>query len=244
MSMRQALSDEVLTQKLTEKDVFKIKLSLSCLSNRVFVCNAVANLYIWQPPSATNPSNVWQYVRTGIPAIVVSSGHSGDRNPKGMYVCLVERQSGFCVWKESITANSNYREQQKNFHVMAVASEVGTMAGLRFADEDSAGLFYKDVTSNLDWILHHRSMPDLHELDLSHGLKEKSKKTRKLKKNEISSPCLFSHVTSITTATQVSDEVDSNTSHSDSNHDSKRVMNGHSKTSNIRRAFSMSKKRR
>ncbi|XP_020893956.1 uncharacterized protein LOC110233052 [Exaiptasia diaphana] len=244
MSLRPALGDDPLLQKLGEKDIFKIKLSLSCLSNKVFVCSAVANLYIWQPPIGENTSNSWQYVRTGIPAIVVSTGLSGARNPKGMSISLMDKQSGFCVWKEHITSNSNYREQQPNFHVLALSSGDGVMAGLRFANEDSASLFYKDVISNLDDVLQTSSSPEI-EIVQGSPTKERFKKFRKLKKNEISSPCLFSHVTSITNATLVGDGVN-NSSDSDNSHkDSKKSMNGHSgRTANLRRAFSVTKKRR
>lgn len=239
MSVRQALSDDTLSQKLGEKDIFKIKLSLSCLSSRVVVCNAVANLYLWQPPTVETSTNSWQYVRTGIPAIVVNSGDSGSRNPKGMSIYLMDKQSGFSIWKEVITANSNYREQQGNFHVLALSTGGGVMAGLRFADEDAAKMFLKDVITNLEDVIQTSSMPEIDKLHVSTG-NEKLKKFRKLKKNEISSPCLFSHVTSITNATLVNDGLDNSDSQKD-----KKSMNGHSsRSSNLRRAFSVTKRRR
>lgn len=239
--LRQALSDDPLQQRLAEKDIFKVKLSLSCLSNKVYVCSAVANLYVWQPPLGESTNSSWQYVRTGIPALVVSTGFSGARNPKGMSISLMDKQSGFSIWKETITTNSNYREQQANFHVLALSSGEGMMAGLRFGNEDSAKSFYEDVISNLEDVLQTSSSPEI-ELVQSTPTKDRFRKFRKLKKNEISSPCLFSHVTSITNATLVGD-VDSNDS--DSPKDNKKTTNGHSsKTTNLRRAFSVTKKRK
>lgn len=241
MSLRQARPDDPLQQKLGEKDIFKIKLSLSCLSNKVFVCSAVANLYVWQPPLGESKANSWQFVRSGIPALVVSNGLSGARNPKGITISLMDRQSGFSIWKENLTSNSNYREQQANFHVLSLSSGDGMMAGLRFGNEDAAKSFYKDVLSNLDDVLQTSSSPEIEILQSSPS-KDRFKKFRKLKKNEISSPCLFSHVTSITNATLVGD-VDSNDS--EKRKDSHKSMNGHSsKATNLRRAFSVTKKRK
>lgn len=124
MSMRTTLSDDALSERLSDKDIFKIKLSLSCLSNRVVVCGTTASLYLWQPPSIERPSNQWTLERSGVPVLVISTGDCGARNPKGVHVSLVERDSCFATWKETLTSNSNYHEQQKNFHTLML-SKIG-----------------------------------------------------------------------------------------------------------------------
>ena len=241
MSMRATVSDEALSEKLSEKDIFKIKLSLSCLSNRVVVSDTTAVLYFWQPPSPESPSNQWTYSRSGVPVLVISSGDSGDRNPRGVYVGLVERESGFATWKEIITANSNYREQQKNFHTLALSTGDGTMAGIRFNCEDSANTFLKSVIDAVEENSTAASAPELNKLS-THTSKERLKKFRKLKKVEISTPCLFSHVTSITTATQIG-ETGKNQGKKDK--DNVQGVNGElNRPTHIRRAFSMSKTRK
>lgn len=241
MSMRATVSDEALSEKLSEKDIFKIKLSLSCLSNRVVVSGTTAVLYFWQPPSPESPSNQWTYSLSGVPVLVISSGDSGDRNPRGVYVGLVERESGFATWKETITANSNYREQQKNFHTLALSTGDGTMAGIRFNCEDSANTFLKSVIDAVEENSTAASAPELNKLS-THTSKERLKKFRKLKKVEISTPCLFSHVTSITTATQIG-ETGKNQGKKDK--DNVQGVNGElNRPTHIRRAFSMSKTRK
>ena len=132
MSRRDSSRDEAFSDRLSEKDIFKIRLSLSCLSNRVVVCGSTAKLFYWTPPSAASLSNKWTSARSGVPVLVISSGDSGDRNPKGAYVGLVETDSGFSTWKETLTSSSNYREQQRNFHTLMLSTGDGTMAGLRF----------------------------------------------------------------------------------------------------------------
>ena len=239
--MRTTLSDEALGERLTEKDIFKIKLSLSCLSNRVVVCGATASLYFWQPPSLESPSNQWTLARSGVPVLVISTGDCGARNPKGVYLSLVERDSGFATWKETLTSSSNYREQQKNFHTLMLSNGDGTMAGFRFNCEEAANAFLKDVEAAVEEALTAASAPELNKLQTSNG-KEKVKKFRKLKKVEISTPCLFSHVTSITTATQIGEA--GKTQQKREKEDIKALNGELSRPAHIRRAFSMSKTRK
>lgn len=240
MSMRTTLSDDALSERLSDKDVFKIKLSLSCLSNRVVVCGTTASLYLWQPPSIERPSNQWTLERKGVPVLVISTGDSGARNPKGVHLSLVERDSGFTTWKETLTSNSNYREQQKNFHTLMLSNGDGAMAGFRFNCEEAANVFLKDVEASVQEILSSTSAPELNKLPNSSS-RERLKKFRKLKKVEISTPCLFSHVTSITAATQIGEG--ENSQHK-KDKDKGKAMNGElSRPAHIRRAFSMSKRR-
>jgi len=239
--MRTTLSDEALGERLTEKDIFKIKLSLSCLSNRVVVCGATASLYFWQPPSLESPSNQWTLARSGVPVLVISTGDCGARNPKGVYLSLVERDSGFATWKETLTSSSNYREQQKSFHTLMLSNGDGTMAGFRFNCEEAANAFLKDVEAAVEEALTAASAPELNKLQTSNG-KEKVKKFRKLKKVEISTPCLFSHVTSITTATQIGEA--GKTQQKREKEDIKALNGELSRPAHIRRAFSMSKTRK
>lgn len=42
--------------------------------------------------------------------LVISIGDCGVRNFKGVYVSLVERDSGFVIWKEIFILNFNYYE--------------------------------------------------------------------------------------------------------------------------------------
>lgn len=240
MSMRTTLSDDALSEKLSDKDVFKIKLSLSCLSNRVVVCATTASLYHWQPPTLERPSNQWSLDRKGVPVLVISTGDSGARNPKGVHLSLVERDSGFATWKETLTSSSNYREQQKNFHTLMLSNGDGTMAGFRFNCEEAASVFLRDVEAAVQEHLSATSAPELNKLPSSTS-RERLKKFRKLKKVEISTPCLFSHVTSITAATQIGE---GEKSQHKKDKDKGKALNGElSKPAHIRRAFSMSKRR-
>ena len=241
MSMRTTLSDDALSERLSDKDVFKIKLSLSCLSNRV--------VGVWNDskplPLATSESRTSFESMDARTQRSSSFGHqqledSGARNPKGVHLSLVERDSGFTTWKETLNSSSNYREQQKNFHTLMLSNGDGAMAGFRFNCEEAANLFLKDVEAAVQEVLSCTSVPELNKIPSSSS-RERLKKFRKLKKVEISTPCLFSHVTSITAATQIGEG--ENSQHK-KDKDKGKTMNGDlSRPAHIRRAFSMSKRR-
>ncbi|KAJ7337934.1 hypothetical protein OS493_008093 [Desmophyllum pertusum] len=232
MSMRTTVSDDALSVRISAKDVFKIKLSLSCLSNRVVVCGTTASLYLWRPPSIERPSNQWTLERSGVPVLVISTGDSGARNPKGVHVSLVEQDSGFCDME---------RDANLEFKLQRTTKELSYVDALKWRrDNEAANVFLKDVETAVQEVLAAASAPELNKLPSSSS-RERLKKFRKLKKVEISTPCLFSHVTSITAATQIGE---GDKSQNKKDKDKGKAVNGElSRPAHIRRAFSMSKRR-
>jgi hypothetical protein len=112
------------------------------------------------------------------------------------------------------------------------------MAGLQFDDEGAASLFLKEIVDSIEELKSSNNATEMSKLELS-SRKEKAKKFRKLKKSEISTPCLFTHVTNIS-STQA-DSIDEPTSPD-------RLEMRSSSTSSksgdkTKRSFSMSKKR-
>lgn len=67
-------------------------------------------LYFWKLLSVEFFLNQWIFVWSGVLVLVVSIGDSGVRNFKGVYVGLVEMDSGFVIWKEMFMVSLNYRE--------------------------------------------------------------------------------------------------------------------------------------
>jgi hypothetical protein len=219
--------------RLTNQELFKVKLSLSCLSNRVTVCPVRAKLYLLN-------GEAWKHHKTGVAAVILNTGECGDRNPKGVKLCLVELESGFASWNEDLSDNSQYKAQDDNkFHTLVLQNNNGAnMAGLQFDDEGAASLFLKEIVDSIEELKSSNNATEMSKLELS-SRKEKAKKFRKLKKSEISTPCLFTHVTNIS-STQA-DSIDEPTSPD-------RLEMRSSSTSSksgdkAKRSFSMSKKR-
>ena len=218
--------------RLTTQELFKIKLSLSCLSNRVTVCPVQAKLYLLK-------EETWKHFKTGVAAVIFNTGECGDRNPKGVKLCLVELESGFASWKEDLSDSSQYKAQDTKFHTLVLQNNNGAnMAGLQFEDEGAASLFFKEIIDSIEELKSANNATELSKLELS-SRREKAKKFRKLKKSEISTPCLFTHVTNIS-STQA-DTLDEPTSPGG--------LEGRSGSTSGRsgekpkRSFSMSKKR-
>lgn len=237
MSIVTCLSEGSLNTRLTDKDLFKIRLSLSCLSNRVVVSSVMANLYLWTPPTPDFPNSSWQFVKSGVPALVVSTGESGERNPRGIFIYLVDPGSGFSSWKEKLTDNSNYIQQQSNFHTLKLSGDTGAMAGIRFSEEEAANSFLKEVENSSQELLNPNSLPELNRVETTSS-KERAKKFRKLKKVEISTPCLFSHVTSITSSTPVGELSPKSGDRKNS------LPNDQEKPTQVRRSFSMKSRKK
>lgn len=176
--------------RLTSQELFKVKLSLSCLSNRVTVCPVQAKLYLLKGDS-------WKLHKTGVAAVILNTGECGDRNPKGVKLSLVELESGFPSWNEDLSDSSQYKAQDTKFHTLVLNNNNGAgMAGLQFEEEGAASLFLKEIIDSIDELKSSNNVTELSKLEIS-SRKEKVKKFKKLKKSEISTPCLFTHVTNI-----------------------------------------------
>lgn len=176
--------------RLSGQELFKIKLSLSCLSNRVTVCPFPAKLYLLK-------DETWKHFKTGVAAVIFNTGESGERNPKGVKLCLVELESGFASWKEDLSDNSQYSALDNTFHTLNLQNNNGAkMAGLQFDDEGAASLFLKEIIDSIEELKSSNIVTPPSKLEIS-SRKERVKKFRKLTKNEISTPCLFTHVTNI-----------------------------------------------
>ena len=218
--------------RLSSQELFKVKLSLSCLSNRVTVCPVQAKLYLLK-------GETWKHHKTGVAAVILNTGESGDRNPKGVKLCLVEVESGFASWNEDLNDNSQYKAQDNMFHTLVLQNNNGAnMAGLQFNDEGAASLFLKEIVDSIEELKSSNNAGEVSKLELS-SRKEKAKKFRKLKKSEISTPCLFTHVTNIS-STQA-DSLDEPTSP-----DSLGTRTGSTSgkpSDKVKRSFSMSKKK-
>eukprot|EP00794_Sanderia_malayensis_P012663 gene12663-13963_t len=221
---------------LRDSEIFKIKLSFSSLTNSVVVCPVVANLYSWKP----SDTETWNYCKTGVPVLVIVHDTQMPRNIRQMQICIVDRDNGFATWRENITEESDYKMSQRNFHTIKLSQprEEGEMAGIKFPSDEIAAVFYKDVHCNLPVIIE----PDM-ELSPNHSTNKKkggkeSKKLKKLNKEDISSPCMFTHVTSINNSAFDSPSENTSTTSSSPDH----MRKSRPKSGFGRKAFSFKKR--
>ena len=64
------MDDPNYSTRLSNQELFKVKLSLSCLSNRVIVCPVQAKLYLLKGDS-------WKLYKTGVAAVILNTGECG-----------------------------------------------------------------------------------------------------------------------------------------------------------------------
>jgi len=170
--------------KLKDKELFKIKLALSSLTNSVIISPVIATLYT----QSTKDDETWNCCKRGAPGLIVS--HNSDREVVNCQLCIADTDSGFAIWRESILPKSEYKASQKNFHTFNLISDGvdNKMAGIRFPSDESACGFLKDVLDNIPKEGVRADSP----------VSNKSRKqSKKIKKSEISQPCMFKHVTSV-----------------------------------------------
>ncbi len=184
--------------QLQDTEIFKIKLSFSSLTNSVVVCPVVANLYSWKP----SDTETWNYCKTGVPVLVIVHDAQMSSKIKQTQLCIVDRSNGFATWRENITEQSEYKMSQRNFHTIKLSQpkEEGEMVGIKFPGDEIAAVFFKDVQCNMPEVTEPETeLSPKHTSSKKKSIKQKDsqKLLKKLNKEDISSPCMFTHVTSI-----------------------------------------------
>ena len=180
--------------RLKDAEMFKIKLCLSSLTNTVVICPVLCSIYVKNDMDDVINDDVtsdsWTFMKRGAPCMVLI--HDLNRDVCASQICVADPDSGFAVWRESVDKKCDYKLSEKNFHTFRLKdSEKGNMAGIIFPSIEYSNIFLKDVLSNL---------PDETVVACREGSPksiERRRSTKKLKKNEISSPCMFTHVSSI-----------------------------------------------
>lgn len=184
--------------RIKDQELFKIKLALSSLTNSVILCPMVANLYTQSPTD----DETWTYFKRGVPGIILN--HNAERVVISVQLCLADPDSGFAIWRETLLISSEYKATQKNFHTFKMTSKNNCMAGIRFPLDEGANIFLRDVVGNIPKVTYEPNV----EIPL-HKSKSRGKGSlfikKKISKEEISKPCMFTHVTSTTVMNKTHD---------------------------------------
>lgn len=157
----------------------------------------------------------WTYVRTGVAVLLLETGTQGEGSSNGkrglsngarLSVLLAELGTGFLLWRNAFGCYTHYHAVQSNFHVMRLANDHTAFAGIAFEDPAAAGEFLQRIR---EFVARTGIGADT---DAASASKKKSpaaiakspstptsasKRRKKPKKSDISSPCCFSHVTSL-----------------------------------------------
>ncbi len=172
----------------TESDIRQIERFFNSLKSRVYVCPALANLYFTTLQDMANLGG-WELQTTGFPTLIFEN----RQNERRLLLCIAEKGTGFVQWKDGLTPDSKYKSPETNFHTLNVSGDTQKLAGLSFDNEQAAAELMDTVNSWLNEIV----------LDSESGNSRKKKKKHKEpkvmlpKKETISQPCLFEHITNL-----------------------------------------------
>ncbi|KAI8125602.1 hypothetical protein FF38_14370 [Lucilia cuprina] len=159
------------------------------LGTEIFVSSSLANLY-----EGTGKDNDWHLVFTGIPVVLYDRGSARARSIPRVTLVLAERGSCFALWSDRIDNLSNYRVAGPSFHTMCLSSNHQQMIGFSFDSTESA----RELWQHMERLV---SDPENIALSIPGRKKQKQKRTKPAPlppKAQISHPCQFHHVTSVT----------------------------------------------
>lgn len=159
------------------------------LGTEIFVSSSLANLY-----EGTGKDNDWHLVFTGIPVVLYDKGSARARAVPRVTLVLAERGSCFALWSDRIDNLSNYRVAGPSFHTMCLSSNHQQMIGFSFDSTESA----RELWQHMERLT---SDPENIALSMPGRKKQKQKRNKPAPlppKAQISHPCQFHHVTSVT----------------------------------------------
>ncbi|XP_035795669.1 uncharacterized protein LOC118468676 isoform X1 [Anopheles albimanus] len=174
---------------ITDYERGQIESFFSGLGTEVYVSSSLANLY------ERVGKEDWRLVYTGIPVLLHDKGSTRSRCTPRVTFVLAERGSCFALWKDTIDNLSDYKVAAAAFHTMCLSADHRKVIGFSFDSNQAAREMWvrvEELTSNPENIA--LSAP---------GRKRKTQKRAKAivlpPKSQISQPCQFNHVTSVTT---------------------------------------------
>ena len=198
-----------LGEGVTEQDVQQVEMFYRSHKSEVTVCHCLANLYIGSHSSPTSPSSVpngevpapanggdlWEFVTTGIPLLVLDSGD--HLRARQVTLVVAEKGTGFVLWRDTVSPASHYSCPHDNFHTVTLSTDTAKLAGLSFDDGQAADDFASTVK---------QLTADPEDDEKGSGKKGKKKKKQESKKKpkykppkkmDISQPCCFQHITKL-----------------------------------------------
>ncbi|KAA0198907.1 hypothetical protein HAZT_HAZT004842 [Hyalella azteca] len=183
---------------VTNQVVARIETSFRGHKTQVWVCRTMANLYTEE---GDGKNAKWNLKFTGVPVILLDLGETKSRAKRQLQIILAEKESGFELWKDVVDNLTSYKVQEPHFHTMFLSSDHRRKIGLSYNEGDAAMAFHKQLETLTS---------DPENISLSApGKKKKLKNKEKLpkykapRKNDISMPCNFHHVTSVDPADRI-----------------------------------------
>lgn len=182
--------ESIVSTILSSEERGQVESFFAGLGTEIYVSSSLANLY------EGISKDDWRLIYTGIPVLLHDKGSARSRTIPRVTFCLAERGSCFALWRDTIDNLSQYRVAGPSFHTMCLSSDHRQTIGFSFDSSDSARELWREIEKLI-------SNPENIALNVSGGSRKKQKQ-KKMKpiplppKSQISHPCQFHHVTSVT----------------------------------------------
>lgn len=199
---------------LSEQAVAQVELFYRSRKSDVHVCPCHVHLYQAHDMSLAYPSlslannnnnkslsvsfpRDWNYVRTGVAVLLLEDVKDDGGGGGGcrMSVILAELGTGFLLWQETVDQYSDYHAIQVNFHALRLHHHPTSFAGFAFDDPQSAAHFLQRMREFATRAAHLHTNNNCNNNNNSNN--KGGGRRKKTKKSDISSPCCFSHLTSL-----------------------------------------------
>ncbi|KAF4520607.1 hypothetical protein B566_EDAN006018 [Ephemera danica] len=197
-------SSEEESLAVTEQERLQTESFFRGLKTQVFVSSSLANLYFGTTTHSPGPQGIqqqqtpqWELRYTGIPVVILDVGETRSRRKRRIQILLAERGSCFTLWRDTIDNLTSYRQAGPAFHTMYLSSDHRRLVGLSFDTPEAADELLAEVESLT-------SRPENISLSAPKSARNTLAKPTPVKrlppKSQISQPCCFQHVGSVSAA--------------------------------------------
>lgn len=202
--MTSVLSSGPPLNAVSDKDIYRIEVSLSSRKSSVIVAPTYARLFVLEEHyvasnGAQDPSvpvvrkEEWKLLCTGIPCVSSEKLSPSPLCPSTVKVVIAEAESGMATWDSIVDSTSEYRASQTNFHVFR--GQNGSLYGIQFLSDKEAERMFKSLKQLLS-----AEQPQSSSYSVNDDKPlAKEKRRASISKHEISGPCNFIHLAGITT---------------------------------------------
>ena len=188
---------------LSSHEILQMETFYKGLNTHVNVCECTATLLRRILPATNNRSsdnkpvisspisieNEWKMMKEGVPMFILDSGD--NRRQRRLQLILAERGTGFLLWKDIIDHLSHYQPLSDRLHTLRSSTDHSNLLAIFFPNQTSASSFYRSYQLIIE------NNHDI--LQISKKKKKKSPTPTKIsiRKNDISQPCCFTHITKV-----------------------------------------------
>merc|ERR1712038_161181 len=132
---------------VTPQDVTAIESTYKGHKTKVFVCQSLANLYTCPKISTmSNSVSNWVLTFTGVPVLLLDLGTTRSRTKRQIQLLLVEKGTCFTLWQDVVDNLTRYSSTNDGlFHTLHLSTDHSVRVGLSFDSKPAAQSFHDKV---------------------------------------------------------------------------------------------------